>query len=922
MTRGRRTPFAALFEPRGVVVAGASGHPGKFGFVALHNILRRGYAGAVFATNRDGGEILGLAGRDRRSTTSRTAPPISSSCARRRARTPSSCARARGRACGPRSSTSAGYGEAGDEGRGAEARARGARGRARDRCSRGRTGRASSRRPSALCAQIVAPYPPPGRIGIASQSGNFVSSFLNYAVADRRRREPGGLGGQRGRGRRCADYLEYFADDPRPRSALAYVEGVATAARSSTRLRAVTARKPLVLLKGGATAGRAARRGVAHRRARQRRPRLRRHVPPGRRARGPRRSRRRSRPRPRSRRSRCRAGPTVAVVTTAGGWGVVDRRRDRPVRARRCSPLPDDLRAAIDAKLPPRWSRNNPIDLAGGETRDTIPEVLELVAGHPDVDAVVYLGLGIQSNQARLMRTGALLSRTTGSSGSSRTTSARTRASPQAAAEVSDAHRQARPHRHRARGRRSRQPRARERSARPGGSATSSAEPRGHRARAPLALRARHRAADRARHDADGRGESPSRSCVVAAVVARVRRGLAADDADADAPRPRSPAVGDPGVVGAPRAPNRSSTRSARSGCRRRSTPPSTRCGRLLRRRPPAAHALAAHGADTPLIGASTQKLLTARGRAGDRSGPTPATRRRSVAPAAPADGTVDRLWLVGGGDPVLTTGDYRRVPAVAAARPKGDVTTSLETLADAIVAAGRAARSPAGSSATTPATTPSATSRSWTEQLPHRRRGRSARRAHRQRRLQRVDASRKVAGRRPGAVRGRRSSPTLLRARGVAGRCARHRAPRPPDAAEIATVDVAAAAGDRRRSMLSVERQPHRRAAHPGDRRAGGASRARPRPASPRSRRSSTELGRADRRRRRLVDGSGLDRGNRVTCATLVAALDLGDRPEFARALRRAAGRRASTARSSTSFVGTAARRASSAARPGRSTA
>src|SRR4029079_7921182 len=33
-------------------------------------------------------------------------------------------------------------------------------------------------------------------------------------------------------------------------------------------------------------------------------------------------------------------------------------------------------------------------------------EIMELVAGHPEVDAVVYLGLGIQSNQARLMRDG------------------------------------------------------------------------------------------------------------------------------------------------------------------------------------------------------------------------------------------------------------------------------------------------------------------------------------------------------------------------------------------------------------------------------------------------------------------------------------------------------------------------------------
>ncbi|MEZ5166505.1 MAG: hypothetical protein R2695_08425 [Acidimicrobiales bacterium] len=33
--------FRALFEPRGIVVAGAATHPGKFGFVAYHNLRRR-----------------------------------------------------------------------------------------------------------------------------------------------------------------------------------------------------------------------------------------------------------------------------------------------------------------------------------------------------------------------------------------------------------------------------------------------------------------------------------------------------------------------------------------------------------------------------------------------------------------------------------------------------------------------------------------------------------------------------------------------------------------------------------------------------------------------------------------------------------------------------------------------------------------
>ena len=31
---------------------------------------------------------------------------------------------------------------------------------------------------------------------------------------------------------------------------------------------------------------------------------------------------------------------------------------------------------------------------------------MELIAVHPDVDAIIYLGIGIQSNQARMMREG------------------------------------------------------------------------------------------------------------------------------------------------------------------------------------------------------------------------------------------------------------------------------------------------------------------------------------------------------------------------------------------------------------------------------------------------------------------------------------------------------------------------------------
>src|SRR6185369_9758412 len=79
--------------------------------------------------------------------------------------------------------------------------------------------------PVSLCAQIVAPYPPAGRIGIVSQSGNFVSSFMNYAIASGvgiSRAVSAGNAAQVG----IVDFLEFYADDPATDVALAYVEGV------------------------------------------------------------------------------------------------------------------------------------------------------------------------------------------------------------------------------------------------------------------------------------------------------------------------------------------------------------------------------------------------------------------------------------------------------------------------------------------------------------------------------------------------------------------------------------------------------------------------------------------------------------------------------------------------------------------------
>jgi acyl-CoA synthetase (NDP forming) len=201
-----------------------------------------------------------------------------------------------------------------------------------------------------------------------------------------------------------ADYLEYFTDDPETRVSLAYVESVDDGRAFYDRLRALAERKPIVLFKGGATAGgqRAAAShtgalasddtvfdGMARQAGVTRAANVEQAFELA--------ATFASQPLPK--------GDRVAVVTTAGGWGVATADA-LAASTLELAPLPDDLRAAIDQELPPRWSRNNPIDMAGGETRDTVPKVLDLVASHPDIDAVVFLGIGIQSNQAALMRQG------------------------------------------------------------------------------------------------------------------------------------------------------------------------------------------------------------------------------------------------------------------------------------------------------------------------------------------------------------------------------------------------------------------------------------------------------------------------------------------------------------------------------------
>jgi len=390
-----------LFNPQGVIVAGVSTHPGKFGFVALHNLLRYGYSGRVFAVGRSGGEVLGhriLASVEEVPqgqadlvvvcTPRQVNPDLLRSCAAR----------------GVKAAfvASAGYGEEGREGEELE-RELVELAHELGMVLAGPNGQGIVSTGVDMCAQIVAPYPPSGGISVASQSGNLCSAFLNYAVQT-------GVGVNKavscGNSAQLelADYLAYYAEDDDTKVGLAYLEGVRDGRKFTEVISRFSRSKPLVVLKGGRdAAGQAAARshtgalasdervfeGVCASRGVQRAATVEEAFEWA--------ATFATQPLP--------GGNRVAVVTTVGGCGVL--------AADECSrqglelaELPDELKSELDKLLPSRWSRGNPVDLAGGETRDTVPVVLDLLCSSDSIDSVLFFGIGVQSAQAQAMKTG------------------------------------------------------------------------------------------------------------------------------------------------------------------------------------------------------------------------------------------------------------------------------------------------------------------------------------------------------------------------------------------------------------------------------------------------------------------------------------------------------------------------------------
>jgi acetyltransferase len=383
-----------FFHPSSVAVVGASSRPSSVGYALLKNLLfgsmraepakgeagearRRGFDGPVYAVNPKGGEILGQPVYE--SLAAIGAPVDLMLVAIPPRFVPDLMDEAAAAGVGHAIVISAGFAEMGDEGRELQAAM----------VERARHGGIrvigpnclGVLRPSARLNASFAESPPPaGAVALLSQSGALITGVISFS-----QREGFGLSAAVSLGSKAdvedEDVLRWLADDDATRCVALYVESFPEPASFLEVARHLAARKPVVALKGGATAagaraasshtGSLAGSAAAYRAAFAQNgvlqaesigdlvdwSRALAHQP-------------------------LPAGNRVAIVTNAGGPGVLSA-DEASRRGLELAELSDETFAALDEVLPSVWSRNNPVDVIGDATPERYRDALNILGRAP-----------------------------------------------------------------------------------------------------------------------------------------------------------------------------------------------------------------------------------------------------------------------------------------------------------------------------------------------------------------------------------------------------------------------------------------------------------------------------------------------------------------------------------------------------------
>jgi acetyltransferase len=228
----------------------------------------------------------------------------------------------------------------------------------------------------------------PGKIAFVSQSGALCSAVIDWA-GNRRIGFSHFIHTGDGADVEIGQILDYLGSEPSSRAILLYIENVDSRQKFMSAARAAARNKPVLVIKAGRTAE-GARAAAAHhgttassdavfdaaiRRAGMLRVRDIDEIF------GAVETLARARP---------VKGNRLAILTNGGGFGVMAT-DDLCEGGGRMAVLPDEVVAKIDARIPPNWSRRNPVDIAGDADGPRYAAALEALVESKQVDAVLAM---------------------------------------------------------------------------------------------------------------------------------------------------------------------------------------------------------------------------------------------------------------------------------------------------------------------------------------------------------------------------------------------------------------------------------------------------------------------------------------------------------------------------------------------------
>jgi len=375
----------AIFKPQSVAVIGASERPGSVGRTLLWNLISNPFGGTVYPVNPKRSNVLGIRAypsvRDIPepvdlaviATPAPTVPGVVQECVE---------AGVKGAII-----ISAGFKEIGEEGRRLEeqilaiARKGGMR-------IVGPNCLGVMRPVTGLNATFASTMARPGSVGFISQSGALLTAILDWSLEE----NVGfsafvSIGSMLDVG--WGDLIHYLGNDPYTKSIILYMESIGDARSFLSAAREVAFQKPIIVIKAGRTeeAAKAAlshtgtlagsdevlsaafrRTGVlrvdsiadlfymAEVLAKQPRP----------------------------------EGPRLTIVTNAGGAGVLAT--DALVQGGgQLAELSETTLQALNAFLPPQWSRGNPVDILGDADPERYAKALEVALADENSDGLLVI---------------------------------------------------------------------------------------------------------------------------------------------------------------------------------------------------------------------------------------------------------------------------------------------------------------------------------------------------------------------------------------------------------------------------------------------------------------------------------------------------------------------------------------------------